>query len=365
MSDQEPAGLKPNQSTRRDFLRRIVLDTSLIVASLIPSHTAGENNKPKINRVVPPVAPTSPQPNSEPALKNPDRVDRNSTQVILPVAEQSNPSPIPTKTETFQDYVWRGYDENGKQKLSRLIKAQEAKLDEIGLTDKKIKEYETNYEKDVETWLKNAAFALDFECTDLDIKLFHCLVLAESQGNPRALSDAKAYGLGQIMKIGALDSLRQIARKVKQKPEQCINLWSMAFDVAPKLATRFDKLSSINPDKILMEDIVADRLFDPEINITLSAIQYFDLKKKFDSDRALIAYNLGQGNMFESDNSLIDKLDKFYVRPPHRPTQIDLIEFGHNLKHNTDPNAEQNIYVSRIYALMRRKYGPDKLPLAA
>ncbi len=123
------------------------------------------------------------------------------------------------------------------------------------------------------------------------------LILAESGGNARAVSNKNALGLGQIL----LTTGKEAATKLAQS------------------ATHFQYVS-----KRQLEDLSANDLFDPAINILLTCYLVAKYNYKFDGKLHLVvsAWNagentaslsLGQHAPYQETEDLIGKVNAYYV----------------------------------------------------
>ncbi len=269
---------------------------------------------------------------------------------------------IPTRERWLKD----GYSNEELATLSKMIAQQEKNLIRMGITDEIIKEYDQKY-RILATDILNKAEAITTRIFAQEIKdLFHCLILAESIGNPTAVSSAGAVGLSQLMPIGALNSFLIIGNSWKKEPEKHKDIWNIVKKSNPKTAN-INNPKDLDLSKISMDDFKKQNLVDPSVNLSLGAVEYLSLVARFDDNMSLAisAYNAGSGKMKQALDLYWKKEGDPAVRPTNKPNFVELFERRKELGLDPNENNENYVYFPRIVGIYRKIHGSEVFPLTA
>lgn len=283
----------------------------------------------------------------------------------------------PKKPFTRIGYFREGFNPNDLAEFCRMVKEQEDILDipgkpnNVGISTEKIKNYFERFGPMVNKVFPLASQAAGrgvFINSDHDIELkdlFHCLILAESIGDPNAESDIGAIGLTQVMPIGAMDSLLIVGRKWQREPDVYGALWDLVKKSNP-VTSNIVNPRDFDPKKIRVADFKRQNMINPEVNIALGSVQFLALMDRFDENigMAISAYNAGSGKI----KSAVDKYWQLegdsQIRLANKPNFIQVFKRRKELGLE-DENNENWVYLPRILAIYRKIHGPHVFPLAA
>lgn len=285
------------------------------------------------------------------------------TPTIKPVLEAKN-SNQDKETLTRIGYFRNGFNPSELTDFCQRIKEQEGVLDQIGVRDEKIKSYNEQFKPLVDKILLMAGGVIGIELAPEFRDLFHCLILAESIGDPNAISSVGATGLTQVMPIGAMDTLLTVGDAWKRKPEAYGKIWDLVKKSNPVTAN-VNNPKELDLTKIKVDDFKKQNLIDPATNIALGAVQFLTLINRFDENLGMTisAYNAGSGKIKDAVNKYWQMKGEPAVRYSNRPNFIEAFNLKGELGLDPDEKNENWIYLPRILAIYRKIHGPQVFPL--